>query len=116
MDKISCGGFYLGEGLELDGKVLKAAGGGGGGMVVHIEFPFDGSPTGDKTPTEVAEALKNGTNVMAVCTDEEEGKTYYCNTAFDLNANKVCLWRINDDGTIYVQYDGALGTNEWGWF
>lgn len=36
MDKINCGGFYLGEGLELDGNVLNATGSGGGMMVANI--------------------------------------------------------------------------------
>lgn len=28
--KACCGGFLVGEGLEMDGKVLKASGGAGG--------------------------------------------------------------------------------------
>lgn len=52
MSKICCGGFELGEGLELDGKTLKATGGGSGGNdlymnTVHLEFDDDVTVSGN---------------------------------------------------------------------
>ena len=31
--KIPCGGFYIGDGLTMDGNTLKSSGGGGAGTV-----------------------------------------------------------------------------------
>lgn len=36
--KACCGGFLVGEGLEMDGKVLKASGGAGGANFYHVEI------------------------------------------------------------------------------
>lgn len=50
--KIPCGGFYIGEGLELDDatKTLKSVGGGGGGLSLvsgeGINITWDGSTEG----------------------------------------------------------------------
>lgn len=65
MAKICCGGFNIGDGLELDGKTLKATGGGAGGMVVNVTATYDeeteeSSATADKTVAEIIEAAKLG--------------------------------------------------------
>lgn len=40
MSKICCGGFELGEGLELDGKTLKATSGGSGGGDLYMNTVY----------------------------------------------------------------------------
>lgn len=58
MAKICCGGFNIGDGLELDGKTLKATGGSAGGMVVNFVFNVEtSSVTADKTVEEVTAAM-----------------------------------------------------------
>lgn len=60
--KICCGGFNLGDGLELDGKTLKATGGGGGGsaMIVNATISASGnSATLDKDSNAILAALPN---------------------------------------------------------
>lgn len=49
-NKICCGGFNIGDGLELDGKTLKATGSGGaGGVMVNVTVDVeDRSATADK--------------------------------------------------------------------
>lgn len=65
--KIACGGFEIGDGLELNGKVLSASGGGQGGMVVNVTINMeDMSATADKTIAQIADAVQNGLNVIAM--------------------------------------------------
>lgn len=68
MSKICCGGFELGEGLELDGKKLKVSESGGSSTVAHFVVEVTTSSGGgygsatvtaaDKTVAEVREAMK----------------------------------------------------------
>lgn len=76
--KIPCGGFYIGEGLELDDatKTLKSVGGGGGGAtVVTFTLAIDGGApvvTADMTPAQVLTAMET-VPVVGMLVSEEEG-------------------------------------------
>lgn len=76
MSKIPCGGFYIGEGLAMDGKTLKVSGGGsGGGMyVVHVTDE-DGNYVADKTYDEIREAYSNG--LIPVCIIDSFSEIFY---------------------------------------
>lgn len=60
MAKICCGGFELGEGLELNGKTLSVSGGSGGGVMMVNFTSTEDSLTADKTVVEILEAMKTG--------------------------------------------------------
>lgn len=73
MAKICCGGFELGEGLELDGKTLKATGGAGGGtLMVNMTLVESEDEEGlfeirtDAIIADIITELKSGKNVFAV--------------------------------------------------
>ncbi len=65
MNKIPCGGFYVGDGLELDGKELKLSGGGSSGDNVFIidEDAEDFNPQSPEYGNKVKDALLAGKNV-----------------------------------------------------
>lgn len=62
--KVCCGGFFIGDGLEMDGKTLKALGGGGEG-VTYVECHTDDFSTFEceLSPEQVFALIENGENV-----------------------------------------------------
>lgn len=62
--KAVCGGFLIGDGLQMDGKVLSASGDGGKLLVVHVIWEGD-EPEADKTYSEIKDAYNNGFIVFA---------------------------------------------------
>lgn len=120
MDKISCGGFYLGEGLELDGKVLKATGGGsgGGGFIIigdmDAEEPF-------KTPKEAVELLKAGNIVRYHYYESESGDDNYLHLMLGNDDVNVIGYRYSYSEEfsavlqMTVEIIGNTATNEWEW-
>lgn len=92
-------------------------GGGSGGMVANLRYIVEiGEPMRlecDKTVNEIAEAMKNGTNVMVHFTDEEYWDEYWLNTAFDEYANNVVCYYIDTDGTMYKKVYGTRSNNTW---
>lgn len=70
--KAVCGGFLIGDGLQMDGKVLSASGDGGKLLVVHVIWEGD-EPEADKTYNEIKDAYDNGFVVFA----EYYGEVYH---------------------------------------
>lgn len=82
MAKICCGGFYLGEGLELDGRTLKATGG-----------------SGLPDPSE----LVDGTVMVAVDGEWKMQEGYgYIDGPF-----KPITWDGDTSGKPYIEFDGT---------
>lgn len=65
--KACCGGFLVGDGLTMEGKVLKATGGSGGGNETFTIQVLTKNPvTVDKTDEEIIDAIKKGKTIRAV--------------------------------------------------
>lgn len=65
--KIPCGGFYLGDGLTMDGKTLNVTGGGSSGGLFKVTITGTANESNDsykymsdKTGKEVYDAYMNG--------------------------------------------------------
>lgn len=61
--KVCCGGFFIGDGLEMDGKTLKALGGGSDGQIYKVTGTFDYSTqtvTLSETHQQMYENIQNG--------------------------------------------------------
>lgn len=85
--KIICGGFLVGDGLDIDGKTLYATGGGEeGGKVRYVNFYGDETfqnITCELTAAQVEELIHDGNKVIAryyIGTQEE----HYTNEFNDL--------------------------------
>lgn len=125
MAKICCGGFNIGDGLELDGKTLKATGGGAGGVMVNFTLNTQtASIVADKTPAEVLElsstncvygkmsALDNPENTislglfMTILIPESRGLYYDYAVGFipriGGDGNGIFMVGVNDDGDGWV--------------
>lgn len=65
MNKIPCGGFYVGDGLEIVGKELKLTGGGASGDNVFIidEDSDDFNPQSTEYGNRIKDALLSGKTV-----------------------------------------------------
>lgn len=63
--KAVCGGFYIGDGLEMDGKTLYATGGEGSGCV-YVTGRSDDKVhlTLDMPISDIVNLIKNGTQVI----------------------------------------------------
>lgn len=67
--KAVCGGFYIGDGLEMDGKTLYATGGSSGGETVFVECHASEDLqdiTCDVTYAQFLEMIASGKNVKLV--------------------------------------------------
>lgn len=63
--KAVCGGFYIGDGLEMDGKTLYATGGEGSGCVYVTGRTEDNVHlTLDMPTNDIVNLIKNGTQVI----------------------------------------------------
>lgn len=118
--KIACGGFEIGDGLELNGKVLSASGGGAGGMVVNATLNVDPeteevSVTADKTVAEIVEAAKSGhvsANLMY------EGSLLYSVGLIAAMSDMVCFglfsWSADQEKFFYtLEGYNNNGVDEW---
>lgn len=124
MEKINCGGFYVGDGLELDGKVLKGSGitdapadgkqyarqdhhwtevqsSGGGAMVVNFTTTDEISFTADKTFEEVRNAFPNVIGVLNNviifnCVSNYDGNDIvFINTTYNWNSTHQSIDHMN---------------------
>lgn len=124
--KIPCGGFYIGEGLELDDatKTLKSVGDGGGATVVTFTLTTDGDTqtlTADMTPAQVLTAMENSP-VVGVLTGEDEGVSF--RIPFGVASPLFVNYDITHASVIFTSYssEGGLrvaiviiGDTETGW-
>lgn len=99
MDKISCGGFYIGEGLELEDKVLKVTDGSDGGCVV-VATP-NGAPVGSETPATMSMPLVDflevcENNAPAMCKFAAGGGMFfmlYIDTYSEISGTKTFTFK-----------------------
>lgn len=88
--KAVCGGFLVGEGLEMDGKVLKASRSADSVFVINFEG-YGNNITCDKTFEEVKQAYRSGKTLLA-----------------NHGGSKLNLMYCNDDGEDIWDFDFSL--------
>lgn len=89
--KAVCGGFIVGEGLEMNGKVLSATGDSGTKYIDFLTYDF-ASVTSETSVTDLCDMVKNGENVAIRLTFREMADTiYYLPLACGVFANYTLL-------------------------
>lgn len=97
--KAVCGGFLVGDGLKMEGKVLSAEGGSGGG-VRYVEFHTTDFNTFqcELSPEQLYNIVESGENVVLKVEVVDSGIFYLplqCETE-DLKYFGISLMRLED--------------------
>ena len=117
-NKIPCGGFYVGDGLNVDENGVLSTGGGVGNVIVKIKVTGDDTYVADKSFDDIMAAIEDGKYVRVYYVDEDEFYQLTDNWGNLLRFSRATPYSINgfdinDSNKIEYQESDLDGSKNW---
>ena len=117
-NKIPCGGFYVGDGLNVDENGVLSTGSGVGNVIVEIKGTGVDTYVADKSFDDIKAAIKDGKYVSVYYVDEDEYYQLTDEWGNLLRFSRATPYRINqfdihDSNKIDYQESDLDGSKNW---
>ncbi len=117
-NKIPCGGFYVGDGLNVDENGVLSTGSGVGNVIVKIKGTDDDTYVADKSFDDIKTAIDDGKNVSLYYPVEDEVFQLSDFASYQIEFSRttpfsISKFSITDSNEVLYKYIDLEGSKSW---